>query len=175
MDPYGLIRWGDVASNAVGAMASGAGIVLGGALVLAPTGVSQVIGGVVLAKSTYSWGTSVYNLARSFDDDSSYDIPSNYQTLARSAASLVTCDENGQLIADALDLGLDLMSGRAVAGYVSNPAGHLRAPIGYADNLNSNMFSTSSAYGGMSSKELNFFFDILGGFSSYQYLTGAWQ
>ena len=107
----GSVRWGDVAVNSLGVLGAGAGFLVGGALVAAPTGISQVIGGLVLAKSTYAMGTSSYNLGRAFSADQSFDIPSNYQTLPRVIASNMSSSPSAARFADAAELTLDFASG----------------------------------------------------------------
>lgn len=172
IDPDGLVRWGDVVSNTLGVLGSGVGV--GSALIGAPTGVSQVLGGAVIANSMNSWGSSWYGLTRALSDDSGYDIPENYQTLPRATASSMTCNKDVQKMADIVDLGIDFASGRAVAGYAPNMSGYLKAPVGYSP-LNSNMLSHPATYGELSSKKLNLFSDILSGTQAYQYGTGAWK
>lgn len=168
VDPLGLVRWDQVGSNTVGLLGSGAGVLLGGALVSMPTGVTQVLGGVVLAKSLHSFATSSYGLTRSFSDDASYDIPSKYQTLPRTVATTLSCSPNAERYADAAELAIDLAAGRAPAGFKSNPSGYLRSPVGYPP-MDSSHFTSPATFSQMSSASTNLLTDILQGSQTIQY------
>ncbi|MCA3025668.1 MAG: hypothetical protein ING73_15685 [Rhodocyclaceae bacterium] len=172
IDPYGLVRWGEVATNGLGVLGAGAGFLVGGALVAAPTGVSQVVGGLVLGKSVYSWGTSWYGLARAFSDDDRLDVPSRFQTLPRALASAFTCSPKGERVADAAELALDFASGRVVAGMVRNPSGYLRSPVGYPP-INSNQFSHAANFGRYAPKDVVRFTELMQGTQTTQYTIEA--
>ena len=168
INPYGLVRWGDVATNTVGLFGSGAGIVLGGVLISAPTGVSQAVGGVVLVKSVHSWGTGWYGLTRAFSDDASYDIPSRYQTLPRTIATNLSCSPNAESYADAAELALDFASGRVIAGDIPNPSGWMRASVGYPQR-DASYFTHSATYDEMISPAARNARDALQFFQTIQY------
>ena len=173
-DPSGLVRWGDVFNSGAGVIGAGLGIGLGGALMVAPTGISQVVGGVVLAKSAYSWGSSWYNLVRAFSDDKSLDIPDGYQSLPRAIASQFSCSKNAQLAADAAELGIDFVSGRVTAGFARNPSGFFKSPVGYP-MMNSNQFTHAANYAELSGEVLDTMSDIMQGIQSVQYAWGAFH
>ncbi len=89
------------------------GVIVGGALLGAPepTMLTKAVGGVVLGKSTIGWGLSWYNLTQALTNDcDDYDAPSS---ATRAAATLIAPgNQDALLFADAVDLGIDLMSGR---------------------------------------------------------------
>ncbi|GHT88234.1 hypothetical protein AGMMS49543_26110 [Betaproteobacteria bacterium] len=122
VDPLGLVRWGDVISNSFSLAGSVAGVFAGGVLLAVPEPMAtKVVGAAVASKSLYGIGTSSYNLMRAFSDDDEYDIPSQYTSLPRTMASAFSCSRAAQNVADGLELGLDLVSGRVsgtVIGYI---------------------------------------------------------
>ena len=65
-----------------------------------------------MGKSVVGWGLSWYNLTQAFKEDcENYDAPSSAM---RAIATLAAPgNTNALLAADALDLGIDLMAGRA--------------------------------------------------------------
>ena len=132
-DPSGLVRWGAVASNFVGILGNGAGMVVGGALLAAPepTMLTKVAGGAVLAKSIYGWGASWYGLTRAFSDDNAYDIPQDYTTAPRALTCTAVggCTDVGRGMADIADLGLDFASGRVSVDSTLRPKGAERLPM----------------------------------------------
>lgn len=157
-----------MASDGMGVIGNGFGIVLGGALMTAPTGVSQVVGAPILAKSIYGFGTGWYNLSRAFSGDSSFDIPDKYQTLPRVVASGFSDDIRAQRLADATELALDLAGGRVTAGFARNGSGYLRSPVGYPP-MNSNQFTHPATYSELASPATNFVSDMLQLFQTLQY------
>jgi hypothetical protein len=135
--------------------------------------VSQVIGGAVLVKSVYSWGTSWYAFARALSDDESYDLPSGFQTLPRAASHMLTCgNPTAERVADVLDLSLDFASGRPTAGFLRNPSGYLRSPVGYPP-INSNQFLRPVTVDALMSPAFNRAAGTLQGAQSLQYTMDA--
>ena len=113
-DPLGLVRWRDVLNSSLGLLSNSLGLVVGSALLAAPepTLVTKAVGGVVLGKSVVGWGLNWYNLTQAFTNDcEAYDVPSS--ALRAMGALAAPGNTDVLLAADALDLGIDLMSGRA--------------------------------------------------------------
>ena len=106
------VRWDKFADSATGLIGNGLGIAVGTVLLGTPeaTGVTKVVGGVVLTKSLTGWGLSWYNLTRSLSSSGHYDAPSS----ATRALAVVIAPENrnAKLLADAADLSIDLAAGR---------------------------------------------------------------
>ena len=129
----------------MGLLGNGFGVAAGSMLLGAPepTMATKVRGGTVITKSLWGVSTNWYNLLRAFSDDSSYDIPSSYSSLGRAAATAIDpCDKNLIRIADAAELGLDLLSMNVSIGNVAaGSSGFLRSSIGYPA-LNSNSILT---------------------------------
>ncbi|WP_460556420.1 RHS repeat-associated core domain-containing protein, partial [Comamonas piscis] len=113
-DPLGLVRWSEVVNNGLGILGNTGGAVVGVALLAAPepTTLTKIAGGAVLSKSIYGLGTSWYGFTRAFSDDSEYDISPDRATLSRTLVCFAGCNEAGRGVADALDLGLDLVAGK---------------------------------------------------------------
>lgn len=172
VDPYGNVRWRELGYATLGLAGSAAGVVVGGTLVSAPTGISQVIGGAVLVKSVWGWGTSWYDFTRALSDDETYDLPSGFQTLPRAASQLLSCGPTGERVADVLDLSLDFASGRPTAGFLRNPSGFLRSPVGYPP-INSNQFLSPVTVDRLMSPQFNAAANILQGTQSLQYVRDA--
>ncbi|WP_312835379.1 RHS repeat-associated core domain-containing protein [Comamonas sp.] len=113
-DPLGLVRWSEVVNNGLGILGNTGGAVVGAALLAAPepTTLTKIAGGAVLSKSIYGLGTSWYGFTRAFSDDSGYDISPDKATLSRTLVCVAGCNDAGRGVADALDLGLDLVAGK---------------------------------------------------------------
>ncbi|WP_312462013.1 RHS repeat-associated core domain-containing protein [Comamonas sp.] len=113
-DPLGLVRWSEVVNNGLGILGNTGGAVVGAALLAAPepTTLTKIAGGAVLSKSIYGLGTSWYGFTRAFSDDSGYDISPDRATLSRTLVFVAGCNDAGRGVADALDLGLDLVAGK---------------------------------------------------------------
>jgi hypothetical protein len=107
------VRWAQAGSSLLGIIGNGLGVVVGSVLVVTPevTMVTKVIGGLVLAKSVVGWGLNWYNLTQALKEESpAWDAPSS---AFRGVAVLATPGSTDAiLLADALDLGIDLASGR---------------------------------------------------------------
>jgi uncharacterized protein RhaS with RHS repeats len=104
VDPAGLFNTRLFISSSIGLAANTLGIVSGGLALSAPTGVTQVLGGVVLAKSIVGFGANAINLFRSFTDDSA--LPSSAFGLI--ADEFAPCNKTAQKLASAADLATDL-------------------------------------------------------------------
>lgn len=174
VDPSGHVRWGAVGTAGVGIAGAVAGLVVGTALIGAPTGVSQIVGVLVVAKSVYALGANLYGLWRAFSDDDSRDLPSRYQTLPRLyAAMLAGCSKTAERVADAVELGLDFAAGRVPAGFKPNLSGALRSPAGYSQ-MNSNQFSSLATAEKFRSRSANFWIDGLQLTQTLLYMRDAW-
>lgn len=116
---------------------------MGLALLAAPTGITHVLGVIILAKSLWGFTANTYNFARAFSDDASYDLADKYNSPTRAIANWIApCNESAQRIADITDLGLDLAGGRAVIKR-ANLGGYLKQPVGYPyKNTNPVIIST---------------------------------
>jgi RHS repeat-associated protein len=172
VDPYGQVRWRELGSATLGLAGSAAGVVVGGTLFSAPTGLTQVLGGAIVVKSAWSWGTSWYSFTRALSDDERFDIPSQFQTLPRTASAMLSCGPTGERVADILDLSLDFASGRPNAGFLRNPSGYLRSPVGYPP-INSNQFFSPVTVDRLMSPQFNAAANILQGTQSVQYVLDA--
>lgn len=139
-DSFGKPRWREVFRSGLGLLGAGAGALVGGMLVGVPTGVSQIVGGIILAKSLYGWGTNWYGMTRAFSSDASYDIPAGYQTLPRAVAtSAFGSSDAARGIADASELALDFAGGRVMFSFAKGP-GYTMLP-GYG-NVDSSIWIT---------------------------------
>ncbi|HDZ39139.1 MAG TPA: RHS repeat-associated core domain-containing protein [Marinobacter sp.] len=165
IDPTGLVRWSDVASSTLGLLGNGAGAIVGGALVGAPEPSTTVVGGVVLTKSVAGWGLNWYNLTRALTDDSQYDIPS---TLPRVIARTVSCNPDATRIADAVDLGVDLLAGRLPVGYIPIGGSALDKSVNFGE-MNKFM------YGRFGDPSLNSYVNSLQQWTLGQYMYDAYE
>lgn len=101
-------------NSGLGLLGNGLGVVVGSGLLAAPepTLITKGVGGLVLGKSLAGWGLNWYNLTQAFRDDcETYDAPAS----AMRAVATIAAPGNTDVLlaADALDLGIDLMAGRA--------------------------------------------------------------
>jgi uncharacterized protein RhaS with RHS repeats len=116
IDPFGLVRWGQLGSSVLGLVGNGLGIFVGSILLGTPepTLATKAIGAVVVGKSTVGWGLNWYNLTQSFNDScEKYDAPAS---AARAVATVVSPgNQDAQAIADVVDLSIDFASGRGAA------------------------------------------------------------
>jgi len=118
-----LVRWSQFGSSLLGIAGNGLGVVVGSGLLAAPepTMATKVIGGLVLSKSVAGWGLNWYNLIQSLKEDcTQFDAPSS---ATRAIASIVAPgSSDAQRAADAVDLGLDFMSGRGAIRAYGKPS-----------------------------------------------------
>ncbi len=109
---------GCLENTLLGLIGNGLGMVVGGGLIIAPdvTMLTKVAGGAVTAKSSVGWGLNWYNLTQAFTQDcENYDAPSS---AARAVAKVTAPGNNDALLAaDAIDLSIDLATGRMIFRY----------------------------------------------------------
>jgi hypothetical protein len=136
VDPDGRMRWGDAFTSVLGIASNAAGIAVGGALVTGgvalvgvpePTMLTKVagvatigLGGTVLTKSVAGVALNATNLCAAIEDKDPYVPSSAAQVIAESIAP---GNKTAKGVADAADLTLDLVSGRAPAGSFVNDLG----------------------------------------------------
>ena len=123
IDPMGLVRWNQFGSSLLGIAGNGLGVVVGSGLLATPepTMGTKIIGGLILGKSVTGWGLNWYNLTQSLKEEcTKYDAPSS---ATRAIASIVAPGSaDAQRAADAVDLGLDFMSGRGAIRAYGRPS-----------------------------------------------------
>jgi RHS repeat-associated protein len=110
-DPTGLIRWEQLGNATLGIFGNALGLGVSSALLTVPdpTLSTKVLGYVVGAKSAAGLALNANNLISSLSDSDTHDLPSS---ATRAIAQIAfPGDQNAQLLADAVDLSIDLVSG----------------------------------------------------------------
>src|SRR5271165_74961 len=120
IDPMGLVRWGALGSASLGVVSNGLGIAVGGGLMGVPSGVSQVVGFVVIAKSWYGLEANAVNAWKAATDQNPYSTGSLATDIADAAAP---GNHRAQLAATAIDLASDLAVGRFSAAVTADLVG----------------------------------------------------
>ena len=173
----GLVRWDDAGKAILGLIGNGVGAFAGGVLIAAPdpSMLSKPVGYAIAAKSVYGWGANWYNLTRALSDDGSYDIKSSYASLPRAIATQVDpCNENLLRIADAAELGLDLVSMKVAIGNVPfGSSGYLKSPIGYPPLNSSSILTRPGYYGDFVGSNARALTTTMGVFQAGQYGADA--
>lgn len=139
------IRWGQLFDASLGIIGNGLGMIVGGALLGAPepTTATKWVGAAVMTKSTAGFGLSVHNFTQAImREDDRYDAP---ETLLRAGAVMIDPEnETLQRFADASDLTLDLMAGRAPTHWLRglrNPSGDMLQKLIHNKKITDKEFS----------------------------------
>jgi RHS repeat-associated protein len=135
-DPYGLFNACGFGEALFGIGINGLGMIGGVGLMAAPTGVSQVIGLGVFARSTYGFGAGFANLWGSLWADTGAPNLSQGSLVKDAAALAFGNSPNVMALAHTADLGLDLITiAGGAAAMINGPVGISGNPFGPAFSM----------------------------------------
>ena len=125
-DPNGLVKWDQLGLAVIGMLGNGLGVIASGGLLSAPepTMVTKVAGYALGVRSIYGFGANATNFTKALMDE---EAVSKGSLLTDAAQLLARNNADAQRVATAIDLTLDLMTGKVGAAVGKDIQGSVQA------------------------------------------------